>query len=164
MHQEIRNKNIIYTLVSQYCQDYRGRSIRSQVFSLGKWSDRNHESRRSAREHGGSIRSAESYRHLSRRNPQSLQCLLVKWVNKSSGVIHLNRSRRNCCKNAKNDPEDRKSGGSRRRAARKAVIRDLNSSDEGLSACIGQRERRKRYFHLSLSRSFSSSQDGAGER
>lgn len=73
----------------------------------------------------------ESYRYLSRRNPQSSQCLLVKWVNKSSSVIHLNHSRRNCC-NAKNDP------GSKEQAPRMPP-RDLNSSDEGLSACIGQR-------------------------
>ncbi|KAL0111866.1 hypothetical protein PUN28_013218 [Cardiocondyla obscurior] len=36
--------------------------------------------------------NVESYRYLSRRNPPSSQCLPVKWVNKSFGVIHLSRS------------------------------------------------------------------------
>lgn len=60
----------------------------------------------------GARSGVESYRYLSRRNPRSSQCLLVKWVNKSSGVIHLSRSagRRNCC-NAEGSRIEQQRGG-----------------------------------------------------
>lgn len=43
MHHEICNKNIIYSSLVP------SQSIRSQIFSLGKWLNRNHESRESTK-------------------------------------------------------------------------------------------------------------------
>jgi len=72
---------------------YRGRSIRSQIFSLGKWpTSQSRKHCQSTKTSAGARFNVESYRYLSRRNPRSSQCLLVKWVNKSSDVIHLSRS------------------------------------------------------------------------
>lgn len=71
---------------------YRGRFIRSQIFSLGKWPPSQSRKHCQSTKTAGVRSNVESYRYLSRRNPRSSQCLLVKWVNKSSGVIHLSRS------------------------------------------------------------------------
>lgn len=89
MAYEIRNENIIYAQVLRY----HGRSVRSQIFSLGKWlASQSRKLRQSTKTSAGARSNVESYRYLSRRNPRSSQCLPVKWVNKSSGVIHLSRS------------------------------------------------------------------------
>jgi len=82
-----------YLCPSSVVSRYRGRSIRSQIFSLGKWpASQSRRLRQSTKTSAGARSNVESYWYLSRRNPRSSRCLPVKWVNKSSGVIHLSRS------------------------------------------------------------------------
>lgn len=123
------------------CRDIAGDPSDRKYSRWENGRHRNHESSaRARRRRRGLVSNVESYRYLSRRNPRSSQCLPVKWVNKSSGVIHLSRSAaaegivatRRIQGSRSTDPERERKRARRKRPPR-APSRDLNSSDGFIS-------------------------------